>query len=560
MKSVGGDGIFDRVATLRWRAVILAVALAIMAPELAAGVIDTDSLRYNLVWPAQFGELFRSGQLYPRWLPHSWDGLGSPTFYFYPPLFFWTAAIIGSVAPLEWSVSLASATVLAVSGFSMRAWLAEQGGPKAALAGAVAYMVAPYHLYDIYVRGALAEACAYAALPLVMLGIKRIGEGRTSSVVMLGIAYALLLLSHLPVALLASLTAIPAYAFYVSRSGGRPLERLGWCLAGGVLGLGMSAIYVLPALVLLPHISAEALGGPFYSPESWSFLRPAVGRDGPLLLIIPLTLGAFLLALGSAAARRNPDAAFWALVMVGLLVLIAGLVPAIWRLPALAQVQFPWRLLAIADFVAITAVVMGRPGTRNIVFLAGLSCMAFGLMLVIGVAGLNIQRTWAEGGKTTRSILGQMREAPEYLPRGTDLALDKWKRAVPADIMLPAVPDAKADAPEAQVRATDRPDGGMEVFVASPSATTIVVRRFSFPHWTLTRNGYLEPIGRQGNLVAWRAAAGRGIYRLAPAHLPVERIGWGVSLASVLILLATALALRKRSPAGGRDGRAPRAA
>src|SRR5690349_8951373 len=79
-----------------WRSfgLIAVVALLLMTPELLIGLTVTDNYRFNLLWPEQFGELFRSGHLYPRWLPHAWKGLGTPAFYFYPPIFFWVSSLV----------------------------------------------------------------------------------------------------------------------------------------------------------------------------------------------------------------------------------------------------------------------------------------------------------------------------------------------------------------------------------------------------------------------------------------------------------------------------------
>src|SRR5438309_2066139 len=177
-----------------------------MSPELVLGATVSDSFRYNLLWPEQFAALVRDGHLYPRWLPHAWSGLGNPTFYFYPPLFFWVSAAIDTVTfgglPPERFTPLATLLFLAVSGFAMRAWLEEHVTPRRALLGAIAYIVAPYHLYDIYLRGALAEASTYALVPLVALALKGLADGRLRYLPFLAIAYGALLLTHLPSALL----------------------------------------------------------------------------------------------------------------------------------------------------------------------------------------------------------------------------------------------------------------------------------------------------------------------------------------------------------------------
>src|SRR5437870_7276042 len=53
----------------------------------------------HLNWLEQFPRLFREGNLYPRWMPDSFWGFGSPAFYFYPPLAYWLASLISFIFP-----------------------------------------------------------------------------------------------------------------------------------------------------------------------------------------------------------------------------------------------------------------------------------------------------------------------------------------------------------------------------------------------------------------------------------------------------------------------------
>jgi len=41
--------------------VVSLVAVLAMAPELTIGLTVTDSYRFNLLWPDQFGDAFRAG-------------------------------------------------------------------------------------------------------------------------------------------------------------------------------------------------------------------------------------------------------------------------------------------------------------------------------------------------------------------------------------------------------------------------------------------------------------------------------------------------------------------
>ena len=223
--------------------ILAAVAILLLAPSLLLGTMLSHSSPHNLTWAEQFSEQFRNFILYPRWMPESFEGLGGPAFYFYPPLTFWVDSLVSVVTfnalSLSYRLSLTWVVMLWASGLAMHAWLRQQtGSDRIALWGAIAYMAAPYHLLDHYLRGAFAEFTVYVFLPLVLLSIRR--------PVLLAFAYAGLVASHLPVALLISVTVLPAYLLFRLRT---PVEWLR-AAAGGLLGLGLAAIYILPALTL----------------------------------------------------------------------------------------------------------------------------------------------------------------------------------------------------------------------------------------------------------------------------------------------------------------------
>jgi hypothetical protein len=68
-------------------------------------------------------------------------------------------------------------------------------------------MAAPYHLFDFTARGAQAESLAIAFIPLIAIGLRRIAEGR-GGVIFTALAYAGMVFTHLPLALLASVFLI----------------------------------------------------------------------------------------------------------------------------------------------------------------------------------------------------------------------------------------------------------------------------------------------------------------------------------------------------------------
>ncbi len=170
-----------------------------------------ESFWIDWVWLDQFARELAHGNLYPRWLPLSHHGLGSPVFYYYPPLGFYLGSLF-EFAGLSTYAAIVATFIAAsmLSGVGVYLW--SEGQSRTPLVGALVYVIAPYHVFDFYFRGALAEAAGVAAIPFVMLGLRKIREGRTSGIPVTAVAYAALICSHLPLALLASVFLIGPYA------------------------------------------------------------------------------------------------------------------------------------------------------------------------------------------------------------------------------------------------------------------------------------------------------------------------------------------------------------
>jgi hypothetical protein len=544
---------------------IALIATLAMAPELAIGLTVTDNFRFNLVWPQQFVELFRSGHLYPRWLPHSWDGMGSPVFYFYPPLFFWVASIVDTVTAgtlgSERLVPLASLVLLIASGLSMRAWLGSRANEQHATVGAIAYVLAPYHLYDLYGRGALAEASAYASVPLVMLALARLADGRGRFIPVLVTGYATLLFSHLPTALLVTLFLVAPYAALLGTRAANPGRFVTRAVGGGLIGIAVSAVFVVPALALLPHVSPDALSGNFYRPENWYFWHVHAGiMSGRMLLIIPISIAAFLFAAAAAITVRTEtshrEPLFWAGLTIFLVMLVAGLIPILWQLPGLRLVQFPWRALLLIEFTTITLLVVRAPSLRNPFALAGGAVLAFAYVALALIANHMVGRTWLGQQRAAAEIRADYQDAPEYLPAGT--RIDQGEGPDDVRVVLPRLPLAAAVDAQAKIEAAEAADGGMTVSVDSPKPARLILRRFYFPHWqlhdTAGRPLFIRADPRHKVVTFW-APAGRSVFRLDVGTAPCEAVGRTLSLIGLLVLavITAGSALRPRWKSGSQS-------
>ncbi|MFI5000635.1 MAG: hypothetical protein ACHQK9_12220 [Reyranellales bacterium] len=549
--------------------VLLIAAALLLLPSLILGNLISHSSPQNFTWAAQFGDQFRAGILYPRWLPDSFDGLGSSTFYFYPPIAFWVTALLGvatfGALTTSYCLSLASLVLLWASGLAMHAWLRPAtASPRVALYGALAYMAAPYHLVDHYYRGAFAEFAAYAVLPLVALTIRRIADGQRHGVVALAAAYAALPMAHLPTSLLISLTAVPLYVLYRGWRLGAPMPALKFfaqCALGGALGLGLAAIYLAPALALQDWIPADTFWEGPYRVQNWFLLAPhRWPPPADMMWIIASSAAAYAIAAVGVVVVQvrsegppgwRSEAMFWSLACLLCILLIAGALPWFWLLPFVAKVQFPWRLMIVVEFAAVTAfclawrAVLGRVASYlpKVVLLALVP--AIGLLLAGVHRRVEVSLAEADPPADLKQFL------PAGFPQNPYGAYDELGLEP-----LKGVPTIACTPTPRTCRATELPLGELAIEIEADAPTTVVVRRFAYPFWRVEPVLPLlatDPL----RLVSFTVPTGRHDLRLEHARPLAEKAGWAISgLSLVLVLVGAVLAphtsARSRRPVRAR--------
>ena len=308
----------------------LLIALAFVARPALEEPYWHQSWWVNWTWLDQFSAQVLAGDPYPRWLEQSHGGLGSPSFYFYPPLAFFLALPFKALGlSTDQALIGVNALVVIISATCAYAWFAAAG--RRPLLPALLYASAPYFAFDILYRGALSEHLAYAVLPLTGLGILR--AYRDHDLVTGAVAVAVLLFSHLLVAMLALLFMVVPYALSLSRRPG-DLVRMALPFVAGLL---IASVFVLPAILLEPQRSAYVLWDrTYFSPEYWNLVFRQKGPFiAPLLSIITLSgLGA--LAMFCITRTWSSALALFAAIAA------SGIVP-LFELPLLERVQFPFR-------------------------------------------------------------------------------------------------------------------------------------------------------------------------------------------------------------------------
>jgi len=402
----------------------LLLSLPVLGPLLQPGYYwGAHDARHSVYFLHQFDQAIQDGVWYPRWAPDFAFGYGYPFFNIYGPVSSYVGELFHLAGfDLVTSVKIVFGLAAILSGLTMYLFVRRLLGRPAGLIAALTYVYLPYHLFDMYVRAALAESLGFVLVPLVLWGFYEVTT-RPCLAALLGaaLAYAGLMLTHSLSAFV--LTAILGmYVAYMifwglvdavgqpapsaslqssSKTGRRNYVIRIWqsstrhrylalVLTGFppffalLLGLGLSAIYLLPSLVEAGLVRTDQwFGGRFafgddfvevfqlFSPR-WGFGASIPGPDDNTgfqigLAATVLFILSFLIVPKLASPRVRRTLYFFqgtALMMAFLTTPVSNLV---WELLPLAQlVQFPWRLLAaVAPFVSVVAgVIMANRGDQ----------------------------------------------------------------------------------------------------------------------------------------------------------------------------------------------------
>jgi hypothetical protein len=288
-----------------------------------------------------------------------------------------------------------------LSGAAMYWWLKPQAAHP--LVGALAFMVAPYHAFNFYSRGALAEFLATAILPLAIAGLWRLQHGERGGFVLTAAAYAALIATHLPLALLASVFMIGPMLLIGGYKD--PRARVMPVLALAI-GIVLAAITWVPALLLEPYRdSAKLWADPILQPQNWTFWNPEFAASPAFLPLLVIAAALAIPLVGLIVRGRSGWAAFGLLCVL----LAVGLVPALWGLPLLRSVQFPFRLLPVAEFALATA--LARAAWRPAEIAAAFAPL-------VAISAFVLAAPPADQGVSVADVEIRHVDVPENLPPG----------------------------------------------------------------------------------------------------------------------------------------------
>ena len=562
---------------------------------------DAHDARHSVYFLFEFDQGIQDGIPYPRWQPDFAFGYGYPFFNIYGPLATYVAEAFyllgfGYVG----AVKIVFALSVVASGLAMYGFVKRVLGRRAALVAAVAYMIIPYRLVDIYVRAALAESVAYVFVPLVLWGVwATLHHPRMANVLGLALAYAALMFTSPLVTLLLTLilvfyVAVLALARVNDLQPFRQLTResllpllghLGNVLLptaiGLILGIGLSAVFALPAMTENRFVRVDqwyggryAWGKDFveffqlFSPR-WGFGASVPGPDddvsfqlGAVAVVLSLFAMVPIFSMKARGGLSRPAVRlilFFAALTAVIVFLMLEVSAPVWQALSLAQLaQFPWRLLTFTvismAFLCGAAAISARPAKGFV----DLSTLILVSLLILG----SLPYVKAELSEQEVSIANLMRfqQSADEMTGST-----AWVKEIPtwssmADFHIAGKPvTSKVNYGFLYAQPGENHARTLELgvyyelveYLAKGGPLMISFDTFYYPGWHAylldqETNEVIEelPIAKRGELglMTVRVPEGLGRVLLQFEDTPVRKLGTFVTFASLALMILMALA------------------
>lgn len=356
----------NKGAWRRWwplLALLAATALPLI-PIIRNGVPTGADMLNHYRFGITFYDALRGGQLYPGWLASSNLGYGDPSVRFYPPALYYLMAGARALTSDWFAATLPVFAVLTFAGVcGAYFWARAFVEARFAVWAGVFYAIAPYRINESLEQFLLAEYAGGAALMFAFGFVERICRHRRwTDVAGLSAAYAMLILTHLPLTVMGSLMlGLYALLRVERRNFWATVSRLG---LGVLIGLAASSRYWLMMVSELGWIRAGT-----QPPSGWydyrnNFLFSDFAYNAPVWWTNYIALATLAMFIPLLALWRHKGRGVKALAILALLsfFMTTSLSKPLWVvIPKLKDVQFPWRWLAITSGVCAVMMAIAIP-------------------------------------------------------------------------------------------------------------------------------------------------------------------------------------------------------
>lgn len=307
-----------------------------------------------------------------RWVPDMGYEYGYPQFNYYAPFPYY----VGEIFHLVGFQFIDVVKILFILGFVLGAYLMyifveDLLGEIPAIASSVLFTIVPFKAQEVYVRGALSEFWVLSFFPLSFWASKKfIEEKKLKYLIWFALSIFLIITTHN----LLFLVFFPVLAIWVVYwlVTEKKVKLIKPFLVSGVLGLGLSAFFLLPVIFERQYVHLESLLGGYFGymqhfvsfkqlflSNHFGYGSSQLGSNDDLALSVGIVHWIISVIAGVLAFinfKKNKKIAGASLLILAtslpVLFLMHQKSTFVWQaIPFLPWFQFPWRLLGITSFL-----------------------------------------------------------------------------------------------------------------------------------------------------------------------------------------------------------------
>ncbi len=354
----------------------LALALPLIPPFLSAGLPVSSDAGIHFHRIVSEAVDIQAGYLWPRWTPYLHGGFGYAIHNFYAPGIHILGGLIFLVSHLDPAIILKLMQFVATLLYPLGAYYFCRTftGRPGALIAAAAYVYAPFRFHELWIESNYSQFVAMALSPWLLWSIARAAAvPRPRRAALIAVIYGAMVVIHHPTAFLFSpIAGLYALALSIKLPKGqvkaglrRSINPLAATLGGLALGIALSAVFWLPALLELKYTQINTIQTNDFSVTA-HFIPAADLFSGTLPVdrsalnlpsflktgqpqIAAAVLGLLVLLPAVRASRSlKAHVVGGALVTAFCIFMITPASAGLWtHLPIANLVVYPWRLLGV---------------------------------------------------------------------------------------------------------------------------------------------------------------------------------------------------------------------
>ena len=484
---------------------ILAGALVVL-PAIVFGMPNNNDLANHYHFAIPFYQSLRHGDLYPSLFAAPNFGYGDVVVRFYPPALYYLLAA-GRFLTGNWYAGslLTMSVVSALGSLGAYFWARCYVARNVAVAAGLFYALMPYRLAEFYQAAQLAEFAAGAALLFALAFTKRVcDQNRWRDAAGLAVAYAALVLTHLPLAVFGSLTLLLYAAVNLRRS--EMISTLSKLTLSVVVGLGASAFYWVTMVSEIKWIVADGANPDPLLDYSHNFVfstfspvkQETIWWMGLLAIATALMcLPAVFPVVKAIRTKQRPLVALCAVVAFAFFMSTVVSKPVWIVVPYLQMAQHPFRWLAVVSVAApvlmATALPFWQVRLQN--HLRPIALVMCGCVLI----AIAFSLTQTVRGATYLSrphfdrIMEPLHESPGIIQWLPVWAIAAAKNQPSYEKCTPPLTTNRVEAGPRPVQTVEWSDTKRTFAVGTGSPSDARVATFYYPHWKASANGQTLP-------------------------------------------------------------------